>query len=188
MIRFEHVTAGYDGKIIFRNLNVQFEDNCRIALMGPSGMGKTTLLRLMAGLLEPIEGKICGMDSESKVSFLFQEDRLLPWETAKRNVALVSDDQTAEKLLALMEIENPNQYPREMSGGMQRRVAIARALAFGGDLLLMDEPFKGLDEELRARIAKVIGENAKSIIMTTHDEREAALMDATVVRIDGWIA
>jgi len=102
-------------------------------------------------------------------------------------VALVSDDQTAEKLLALMEIENPNQYPREMSGGMQRRVAIARALAFGGDLLLMDEPFKGLDEELRARVAKVIRENTKSIIMTTHDEREADLMSAKIIRIDGWI-
>lgn len=182
MILFENVTAGYEGHTIFQNMNLQFPDYPCIALMGPSGFGKTTLLRLLAGLMAPESGKITG--NEGKISFLFQEDRLLPWETALKNVALCSDEQTAYHLLKQMEIEDVHQYPGEMSGGMQRRVAIARALAFGGELLLMDEPFKGLDEGLKKRVADVIKQHAPRIVMTTHDVQEAALMDANILHLD----
>lgn len=185
MIRFDHVTAGYDGHTIFTDLNLEFPQQQCIALMGPSGMGKTTILRLIAGLMKPEKGKIEG--ETGKISFLFQEDRLLPWETALKNVSLCSDPATASRLLKQMEIENVHQYPGEMSGGMQRRVAIARALAFGGDLLLMDEPFKGLDEELKKRVAEVICACAPRIIMTTHDVQEAALMHAQILRLDDYI-
>ena len=185
MIRFDHVTAGYEGHTIFTDLNLEFPQQQCIALMGPSGMGKTTILRLIAGLMKPVKGKIEG--ETGKISFLFQEDRLLPWETALKNVSLCSDPATASRLLKQMEIENVHQYPGEMSGGMQRRVAIARALAFGGDLLLMDEPFKGLDEELKKRVAEVICACAPRIIMTTHDVQEAALMHAQILRLDDYI-
>lgn len=188
MIGIEKVTAGYEGKTIFCDATVLFDDHCRIALMGPSGMGKTTFLRLLAGLHKPESGKVHSGEWNKGIAFLFQEDRLLPWCTALDNVALVSDKDTAEKFLSMMEIEDKNQYPGEMSGGMQRRVAIARALAFSGDLMLMDEPFKGLDEELKERIAARISEHCGAFIMTTHDAREAALMGAKVVQIENWIA
>lgn len=185
MIRFDNVTAGFDGRTIFRDLHFDIPRGARIALMGPSGMGKTTLLRLMAGLMKPEKGKVTV--NARKIAYLFQEDRLLPWETAISNVALSADRERAEHYLRLMEITDVNQYPKEMSGGMQRRVAIARVLAFEGDILLMDEPFKGLDEELKARVASVICEHADSIIMTTHDLREAEMLGCEVISIEPWV-
>lgn len=179
MIEFEHVQAGYPGKKIFNDLSLVFPQKGAIALMGPSGYGKTTLLRLAAGLIKPESGRIKGLEGK-KISFLFQEDRLLPWLTAQKNVALASDEEKAACWLEQMEIENAAQYPREMSGGMQRRVALARAMAFGGDILLLDEPFKGLDEGLRARIAARIKGRFPLTILSIHDKAEAILMDAEI--------
>ena len=82
-----------------------------------------------------------------------------------------------------MEIEDGGQFPKELSGGMQRRVALARAMAFGGDVLLLDEPFKGLDEALRARIAGRIRGVFPLTVLSVHDETEAELMDADIVRM-----
>ena len=179
MIRFEKVCFSYPGKEIFRDLSLEFPEEGAIALMGPSGLGKTTLLRLLAGLEKPMAGKITGTE-EKKISFLFQEDRLLPWLTAEKNVALASDTAKAAGWLAQMEIENAAQSPLEMSGGMQRRVALARAMAYEGDILLLDEPFKGLDESLRARIAGRIREKAALTVLSIHDRTEAALMGAEI--------
>ena len=180
---FEHLTAGYPGKIIFQDVSFSLPDTGAIALMGPSGVGKTTLLRLIGGLLQPISGKIEGIRGK-KVSFLFQEDRLLPWATAEKNVALSSDAEKAKYWLSQMEIENPSLYPQEMSGGMQRRAALARALAFGGDILILDEPFKGLDEALRERIAARIRDQFPLTILSIHDPREAELMGAEIFRLE----
>ena len=143
MIRVEDVSFSYPGKPVFSHLNLTLPDTGTAALMAPSGYGKTTLLRLLAGLETPASGRITGLENR-KTAFLFQEDRLLPWLTAEKNIALVSSAERAAYWLEKMEIDG-GQYPREMSGGMQRRVALARAMAFGGDVLLLDEPFKGLD-------------------------------------------
>lgn len=179
MIVFEHVNAGYPGKEIFRDLSLQFPETGAVALMGPSGLGKTTLLRLAAGLLKPEKGIISGTEGK-KIAFLFQEDRLLPWVTAEKNVELVSNPEQAAHWLKQMEIENSALYPREMSGGMQRRVSLARAMAFGGDILLLDEPFKGLDEGLRARVAGRIREQFPFTLLSIHDREEAKLMGAKI--------
>ena len=179
MICFEKVCFSYPGKEIFKDLSLEFPDQGTIALMGPSGMGKTTLLRLLAGLEKPASGQIKG-SGQKKISFLFQEDRLLPWLTAKKNVALAADEEKAAYWLSQMEIENAAQSPLEMSGGMQRRVALARAMAYEGDILLLDEPFKGLDESLRARIAGRIREKAALTVLSIHDRTEAALMGAEI--------
>ena len=120
-----------------------------------------------------------------KLSFLFQEDRLLPWVSAQKNVELVSDPEKAKHWLSQMEIQDGSQLPREMSGGMQRRLALARAMAFGGDVLLLDEPFKGLDEALRARIVGRIKGKFPLILLSVHDAQEAELMGAKIVRLDG---
>ena len=183
MIECSHVAAGYPGKRVFDDLNLTLPDRGAVALMAPSGFGKTTVLRLLAGLLEPEKGKVTGLENK-KISFLFQEDRLLPWLTALDNVRIVSDEDTARQWLSRMEIEEAGQYPREMSGGMQRRLALARAMAYGGDVLLLDEPFKGLDEALRERIAGRIRGQAALTILSIHDQTEAQLMDADILRLD----
>ena len=185
-MKFDHVTAGYPGKIIFQDVSFSLPDTGAIALMGPSGMGKTTLLRLIGGLLQPMQGKIRGMQ-DKRIAFLFQEDRLLPWATAEKNVALSSNEEKAKYWLSQMEIENAALFPHEMSGGMQRRVALARAMAYGGDILILDEPFKGLDEELRERIAGRIRGQYPLTLLSIHDPREAALMGAEIVRMEALI-
>lgn len=182
-MKLMHVTAGYPGKIVFQDLCLQLPDTGAVALMGPSGFGKTTLLRLIGGLLQPESGEITGIQGK-KISFLFQEDRLLPWATAGKNVALVSNEERARYWLSQMEIENAAQYPAQMSGGMQRRVALARAMAFGGDILILDEPFKGLDEALRERIAGRIRDVFPLTILSVHDRAEAELMGADMIQLD----
>lgn len=182
MIRLSHVTAGYPGKTVLRDLSLSLPDTGAVALMAPSGCGKTTFLRLLAGLMQPQSGEITGLEGK-KIAFLFQEDRLLPWLTAEKNVEIVSDRARARHWLREMEIPG-EPYPREMSGGMQRRLALARALAYGGDVLLLDEPFKGLDEALRARIAGRIKGQAPLIVMSVHDREDAALLGAEIIPLD----
>ena len=183
MIEISHVTAGYGEKRVFEDLCLRLPEGGAVALMAPSGYGKTTLLKLLAGLLIPQKGTVSGLENR-KIAFLFQEDRLLPWLTAEKNVEIVSDERTAREWLEKMEIPEAGVLPREMSGGMQRRVALARAMAFGGDVLLLDEPFKGLDEALRARIAGRIRGQRKLTILSVHDPEEADLMGAEILRLD----
>ena len=183
MIQLTNATAGYPGKTVLRNVTLSLPEQGAVALMAPSGFGKTTLLRVLAGLLKPESGTISGLENK-KIAFLFQEDRLLPWQNAEKNVSIVSSAEKARFWLQAMEIDDPTQYPHEMSGGMQRRVALARAMAFGGDLLLLDEPFKGLDEALRARIAARIKDQFPLTVLSIHDQEEAELMGASILRLD----
>ena len=182
MITLSHIDAGYDGKSVFNDFSLTFPSSGRVALMGESGSGKTTLLRLLAGLIKPENGTITGIENQ-KITFLFQEDRLLPWRSALENAALGSSKEKAAQWLKKLEIEDPSLLPSALSGGMQRRVALARALAFEGSILLMDEPFKGLDEELRSRVINLVRDAAPLIIFTTHDEQEAVEMGASVIRL-----
>ena len=184
MIRLSHVRVQYPDKTVFNDLSLTLPDTGAVALMAPSGYGKTTLLRVLAELKSIDGGEISGLENK-KLSFLFQEDRLLPWVSAQKNVELVSDPEKAKHWLSQMEIQDGSQLPREMSGGMQRRVALARAMAFGGDVLLLDEPFKGLDEALRARIVGRIKGKFPLILLSVHDAQEAELMGAKIVRQDG---
>lgn len=183
MIQLRQVTAGYPGKIVLRDFSLTLPDSGAIAVMAPSGYGKTTFLRLLSGLLAPLSGSISGLEGK-RAAYLFQEDRLLPWLTAEKNVEIVSGPEPAHFWLEQMEITDGGQYPRAMSGGMQRRVALARAMAYGGDILLLDEPFKGLDEALRSRIAARIRGQFPLTVLSVHDAEEARLMDALIVRLD----
>ncbi len=181
-MKIQNLSFAYGDKVIFDNLNLDLADK-RICLMSPSGKGKSTLLRLIAGLLTPQSGSI-EKDFE-KCAFMFQDDRLLPHLTALQNVACTGDKKDtgkAKKLLEFLEIDE-NLYPREMSGGMCRRVALARALNFGGDLMILDEPFTGLDERLILKIADYLKSLNCRIIMTTHDISDAKLLDAVILNI-----
>ena len=187
-IRLIDITAGYASQTVLNRLSFTLPGRGAIQVFGPSGCGKTLLLRILAGLNRPYSGRIEGLDN-LRVSMVFQEDRLLPWCTALENVRCVlkageGSEELAYSWLSRMELSDDSQsYPNELSGGMQRRLALARALAYGGDLLLLDEPFNGLDKELRGRVAAHIKNAAPRIVLVSHENDDSELLDAMPVAL-----
>lgn len=178
-MEIKRVSFSYGDEKVISDFSLSLPKGKRVAIMGESGRGKTTLVRLMLGLLKPDSGEVSLAQGE-RPSAVFQEDRLLPWYSVKKNTEIVSAGTVnIDALLDDLEIgEHKNKLPKELSGGQQRRVAIARALAFGGEPILLDEPFKGLDADMRERIAKKVLEYAggASMLLITHDEKDAELM------------
>ena len=169
MIELKKVSLDFDGRKILTDFSLSLPEKGIVLITGPSGCGKTSVSRLISGLLKPTEGEVTV--GEVKIAVVFQEDRLVPSLTAAENVAIVSDVEEAEKRLTQVGLaDSLNLLPEELSGGMKRRVAIARALAFGGEVLLLDEAFTGLEEELAAKILKELCEEFKEklIIAVTH--------------------
>ena len=182
-LKVKDLSVSYGELPVLKGFSYDFTPAGCYALMGESGVGKTTLLHTLAGLIKPRNGDIGGFRAV-KCAVLFQEDRLLNHLTAMENVALVSDEKTAEKWLCALGLsEKLHEHPTELSGGQRRRVALARCLAFGGDVLLLDEPFTGLDEETRANACRLISENFPHVILSTHDREEARLLGATIVEM-----
>jgi ABC-type nitrate/sulfonate/bicarbonate transport system ATPase subunit len=178
MIELKDASLSFCQKTVFSNLNLSIDATGTTALAGPSGCGKTTLMKVIAGLLRLDAGVLSGTKG-LRFSIVFQENRLLPWLTALENVSLVSDVQTAHCWLARLGIsEAESLKPKALSGGMQRRVAIARALSYPADMLLLDEPFNGLDEENRAAAAEAILAAGLPILVITHHAEEAAQLKA----------
>ena len=170
----------YNDKIIFDHLSLELNSDIT-CLMGDSGIGKTTLLKLIGGLLEIQDGQI--IKEQQNPSFMFQEDRLLKWLNVKENLMLVSTDENKIDYL-LKELDlNPNDKISKLSGGMARRVSLIRALVFDSDLLLLDEPFKGMDENLMKKVAKIIKDENKKTIISSHSLFEAEILNAEIVRI-----
>lgn len=182
MLTLDKVSFAYGDTPILREVSLSLPTVGAVCFTAPSGGGKTTLLRLIAGLEQPQSGTV-RCDAE-RVAVVFQENRLLPWLTAEQNVALACPGKEPLPYLEAVELtEARDKYPAQLSGGMQRRVALARALAFGGDLLLLDEPFTGLDSDLRERVAVAVKKRfaAGCIVLITHSPEEAALLGAKVV-------
>ena len=168
------------------------------AILAPSGAGKTTMARLITGLEAPEEGGV-EVPEDARVAYLFQEDRLLPWLSVKDNMmlALAAGNGTeldAEKAVSSMaeklEISDAlGMMPDELSGGMAHRAALGRTLLFGGNVLILDEPFRGLDEDLKGRIIDDISDclrpidQPKTVLLITHDEDLAGKLADRVVRI-----
>ena len=175
-IALEHVFFSYGDKEIFRDLSLWLPDRGILAVMGASGSGKTTLLRLLCGLLIPDAGAVHGLE-DLRPAFIFQEDRLLPWFSALENLNLITGQAalSAEWLGKVGLSGWEGAKPAKLSGGMCRRVAIARALASESNLLLMDEPFKGLDSGTKEAMMALIRERCREIpgVLITHDREEA---------------
>lgn len=199
MIKIEHVSKSYKDKLVLRDVSVTVEDNEFIVIIGSSGCGKTTLLKLINKLLPMDRGNIIinghsirdvqGTELRRKIGYVLQDGGLFPHLTVKENLELVLKigDMPAEKrvdrVFELLDMVNMdpkvycNSYPCQLSGGQRQRVGVARAFALDPDLILMDEPFSALDpltrEELQDEIVKLQKEYKKTVIFVTHDMDEA---------------
>lgn len=184
MIELCSVSMAYGEKQLFSGLSLAFSSPGQYAVLGPSGRGKTTLLRLIAGLECPQGGQVI-LPESARIAFCFQEDRLLPFKTVLENVSLVcSDPEAARRWIEAVGLSGEeNSYPAALSGGMKRRTSLARALAYDADILLMDEPFRALDEAMHEKMLALVRKAAKDklLILVTHDETDADGM--TVLRI-----
>lgn len=181
-IECRNLTKSYDGKVVLNQWNATIPDQGITAVMGPSGIGKTTLFRLLCGLEKADSGEIEGLDGK-RLSVVFQEDRLFPQLTILENLQLAGKD--AEKWLQRLGISDAAlQYPEELSGGMKRRAAIGRALCYDGDIFLLDEPFQGLDDWTKQNVMDIFLElrGHKCILLITHDQREAKYLEADILR------
>lgn len=184
-ISLKHVSFSYGDTAVLNDVTWHLPDSGVVCLWGPSGCGKTTVLRLLARLEKPQVGTVSGID---RVSMVFQEDCLLPWRTALENVTLVgADEQQARELLTVLGLneEEVAAYPSHLSGGQQRRIALARALATPGDVLLLDEPFNGLDEDTWQDVVPLILQVAQSrpVVLVTHIREQVQTLGASVVHL-----
>ena len=172
------ISKSFDGRKVLGNVNVSFPAGSVTCLLGPSGYGKTTLLRIIAGLETPDAGSVEGVPE--RIGFVFQEDRLCEDFSAVSNVRLVTGKSMPKedivRHLTEIGLGNSLEKPvREYSGGMKRRVAIVRAVCYAAELLILDEPFKGLDEKLRTEVTEYIRKytEGKTVICVTHDPDDA---------------
>lgn len=161
----------------------------RVALLGPSGVGKTTLLRIIAGLDRDFAGTRAVPE---RLAMVFQEPTLLPWRTALANLTLPTGASRAEAAALLAQVGlagREGAYPRQLSLGQQRRLSLARAFAARPGILLMDEPFASLDEATRDRMldltAQLLDSSGAGLILVTHDPAEAARLGARPLTLSG---
>lgn len=181
-------------KIIFENMNLEIDNNKITIVLGKSGCGKTTLLRMIAGLEEITYGNIdfynkSGEKVKAKIGMVFQESRLMPWLTVKENIEIHGNKTDTDKYLKMISLEEfKDAYPSQLSGGMAQRVAIARALSYQPDTLLMDEPFSALDyftrEQLQREIINVYEKTETGIVFVTHNIDEALMLAHKIIVIN----
>tara|TARA_R110002110_G_scaffold10383_2_gene50985 strand:- start:4633 stop:5382 length:750 start_codon:yes stop_codon:yes gene_type:complete len=193
----------FGGAVVFTGLNLVVQGGGWTAVLGASGVGKTSLLRLVAGLTDKatISGQVDADDGqplENRIAYMAQQDLLLPWLTALDNVALPArlqqgrvsaDDQNrAHRYLDLVGLaDESTKLPAALSGGMRQRVALARTLFLERDIILMDEPFSALDAITRFRLQAEASRllQGKTVMLVTHDPMEALRLADTIYVLDG---
>lgn len=211
IITLEHITKSFDGQKILEDFNLSVREGEFLTVIGRSGCGKTTMLKLINGLLTPDGGKVCVEGNNiaetdiialrRRIGYVIQNRGLFPHMTVEKNITYVpvisgrknkkENHELALKLLRLVGLEEDKlgRYPSELSGGQQQRVGIARALAAEPKILLMDEPFGALDEITRQtmqdEILRLQKELKLTIIFITHDIREAMKLGDRVMVMEG---
>jgi putative hydroxymethylpyrimidine transport system ATP-binding protein len=197
-LRFEGLVSHYGGHQVFSKLNWHVSAGELTALLGPSGVGKTTLLKIAAGLATPSAGRVTATDGrplQHRIAYMGQQDLLYPWLNVTQNVMLgarlrgeKSDPTRATALLASVGLaDRPRALPATLSGGMRQRVAIARTLYENRPIVLMDEPFSALDSITRARIQDLAAEllTGRTVLLITHDPFEACRLAQDIVILSG---
>jgi NitT/TauT family transport system ATP-binding protein len=181
------LALSYGAEPVLENIGLDVARGEFVSLIGPSGSGKTSILRAVTGLQRPLQGKIALDIAPTDIGFLFQDDALLPWRTARQNVSLglrirgqdtKSAESKADEWLAGLGLDGlGDRFPRQLSGGQRKRVAIAQVLALRPQLLLMDEPFASLDAIVRTRITQDlldwVDREKLTVLLVTHDLEEA---------------
>jgi len=197
LIRIVDLGIRFGDHQVLQGWNMDIRRGERLVLLGQSGCGKTTFLKILSGLRKPSEGSVAGVPS--RVGFVFQEPRLIPWATVGKNLRFANPSCPVEDLLARVHLSGwAHSYPRELSGGMQQRVNLARALGMEPELLLLDEAFGSLDLRHKFSIMEDLLEFWKrrncTVLMVTHDITEALFLgdrilflEGTPSRIDGEI-
>lgn len=198
-IDVQELAVSYDGeKLAVQDIDLQVGEQEFVAVLGPSGCGKSTLLQVLSGLLRPHAGQasIGGRDvtsstgTPSRIGYVFQDHRLLPWRTVAQNIEIVLASAGVpraewpariDRYLAMLKVEgHRDKWPLRLSGGQRQRVSIARALAIEPAVVLMDEPFSTLDEvtarQMRQQMGELFVEQPKAVIFVTHSIREAVFL------------
>lgn len=196
-IECKQLSLSFRELAVFDNFSLEIPDHRVTAILGPSGCGKTTLLNLISGLLSPQSGTVSGLNDE-RISYLFQEPRLLPWKSVRKNIELVlvpffEPQEVSQRCSAFLEMVGLSRfadyYPHELSGGMRQRAAVARAFAYPAGVMLMDEPFQALDLHLKLSLIelfeKLWSRDKRTALFVTHDIQEAVLLGDTIVVLYG---
>lgn len=187
MIEIKNLTISFQENEILHQFCIKIPEGSTVAIMGDSGIGKSTLLKIMMGLLVPDSGELIGL-SDKKISVVFQEDRLCEYLSAIKNVMMVLDgtqkrEIAREHLTQLIAQEDIHKQVLNLSGGMKRRVSVARAFAYPSDLILMDEPLTGLDTTNKQKTVDYMLKYKKNrtMIFVTHDVKDAHALKANQV-------
>ena len=192
VLALRRIEKSFEGLKVLEDLTIEVEEGTLTCILGPSGSGKTTLLNIIAGIVKPDAGEMVGFAGR-RISYIFQETRLLKWKTVKGNLEFILKDQlppavrkeTISRYLRLVGLEEfQDYYPEKLSGGMKQRVSLARAFAYPADILLMDEPFVALDLSLKLSLMQSFLDlwlaEPRSAFFVTHDIEEALFLGQEV--------
>jgi osmoprotectant transport system ATP-binding protein len=192
MIALRHVTKRFGDRVALDDISLAVEPGRTHVLLGSSGSGKSTILRIVLGLVRPDAGDVSIETDDStgssahQVGYVVQEGALYPHLTAARNVMLPARAARLETLATLVELESDllGRFPHQLSGGQQQRVSLMRALMLDPPILLLDEPLGALDpitrSSLQAQLARIFGELRKTVVLVTHDVREAFVFGSVI--------
>ncbi|KAF5090519.1 Taurine import ATP-binding protein TauB [anaerobic digester metagenome] len=198
------VTKEYNHKNIIQNINIHLNQGEFVSILGPSGCGKSTLFNVIAGLLPPEDGQVFVNEKEvtgetGKVSYMYQKDLLLPWRNVIDNAILPLEirgipkkeaRETVKAMLSIFQLaDDGKKYPIQLSGGMKQRVSLLRTTMFSQEIMLLDEPFGGLDAitrmKMQAYLLEILNKIKGSVLFITHDIDEAIFLSDRIYIING---